>query len=562
MEAFLKEDQISGKVLDHLGLVAATIERLGLINKLDERLPVSKEKGAKATIGQRVSAMILNGLGFIDDRLYMFPEFLKNKPVDRLLGEGLCAADFNDDALGRALDLIHGYGETKLFGELALEIGIQENLLGRSAHIDSSSLSVEGAYVEEEATATTNDVTGDPPAPRVLPKHGYSKDHRPDLKQMVINLATTGQAGFPIWMEAHSGNASDKKILYEATQKMQTFCKQIEQAPAFLYVADSAMYDSCLQGGAATKWLSRVPEQHKADKELLRLHDHDLSWTTLDDDYKICVVHTCYQGVRQRWCIVHSRPAYTREGITLDKRIARTKEEQDKALWHLGNQVFACEADAQKAASAFEKTLKYHTVEWKIDPLLKHKGKGRPATGSVPEIHGYRVLGQLSSDQAKIELLRRQKGRFILATNELDPENLPDTAMLKEYKEQSKTEKGFRFLKDDAFEVSSIFLKKPERITALMMVMTLCLMVYGVAEYKLRQSLLDAQDTLPNQLNKPTQQPTMKWIYRLFHGVSLIRIQVEQHTQEIVINLTSTLRKIIRYFGDHALKIYGLAPTG
>jgi len=77
MEAFLKEDQISGKVLDHLGLVAATIERLGLINKLDERLPVSKEKGAKATIGQRVSAMILNGLGFIDDRLYMFPEFLK-----------------------------------------------------------------------------------------------------------------------------------------------------------------------------------------------------------------------------------------------------------------------------------------------------------------------------------------------------------------------------------------------------------------------------------------------------------------------------------------------------
>ena len=84
METFLEEDQISGKVLDHLGLVAATIKGLGLVDKIDERIPISTEKGAKATIGQRVSAMILNGLGFIDDRLYMFPEFLKNKPVDRL----------------------------------------------------------------------------------------------------------------------------------------------------------------------------------------------------------------------------------------------------------------------------------------------------------------------------------------------------------------------------------------------------------------------------------------------------------------------------------------------
>ena len=556
MEIFLKEEQISGKVLDHLGLVAATIEELRLVKRIDERIPVSKQKGGKTTIGQRVSAMILNGLGFIDDRLYMFPEFLKNKPVDRLLGEGLCAEDFNDDALGRALDKIHEYGETKLFSELAFEIGVEKNLLDKSAHIDSSSLSVEGEYVEQAPAAIQEPSRQ---KQRMLPKHGHSKDHRPDLKQMVINLATTGQAGFPIWMEAHSGNASDKKILYEAAQKMQTFCKQIEQAPAFLHVADSAMYDSCLKGGEEMKWLSRVPEQHKAAKELLQHHDDELSWTQLDNDYKICMVQTRYQGVHQRWCIVHSEPAYRRESITLDKRIMSVKQEQDKALWHLGNQLFACEADAQKAARTFEKALKYHTVEWEIHSVLKHKGKGRPAKGSIPEARGYQVVGQLYRDEQRIELIRCQKGRFILATNELDPETLPDTAMLKEYNEQSKTEKGFRFIKDDTFEVSSIFLKKPERITALMMVMTLCLMVYGFAEYKLRQSLLAAQDTLPNQMNKPTQQPTMKWIYRLFHGVSLIRVRVEQHTQEIVINLTPTLRKIIQYFGSYALKIYGLA---
>ena len=72
MEA-LREDQISGKVLDHLGLVASTIEKLGLVEKIDQRIPISKAKGAKVTIGQRVAAMILNGLGFIDDRLVSSP---------------------------------------------------------------------------------------------------------------------------------------------------------------------------------------------------------------------------------------------------------------------------------------------------------------------------------------------------------------------------------------------------------------------------------------------------------------------------------------------------------
>ena len=51
--------------------------------------------------------MILNASGFIDHRLYLFPEFLKDKPLQRLFGETLQASDFNDDVLGRFLDAIH-----------------------------------------------------------------------------------------------------------------------------------------------------------------------------------------------------------------------------------------------------------------------------------------------------------------------------------------------------------------------------------------------------------------------------------------------------------------------
>ncbi len=102
---FNKHNISSSTVLDHLGLVAATIDKLGISKEIDARLPLSYR--SKTTHGQRVSAMILNGLGFMDDRLYLFPKFLANKPVAKLLGGKVTAADFNDASLGRCLDAIH-----------------------------------------------------------------------------------------------------------------------------------------------------------------------------------------------------------------------------------------------------------------------------------------------------------------------------------------------------------------------------------------------------------------------------------------------------------------------
>lgn len=222
-------------------------------------MPISKEKGAKVTMGQRVAAMILNGLGLTDDRLYLFPEFLKNKPIERLLGEGLKASDFNDDATGRCLDEITNYGTSPFFTEIAFEVGLAESLLESSAHFDTTSLSAFGEYeTDNEDDSNSFKVT-----------HGHSKAHRADLKQMVLNLVTTG-SNFPIWMEAHSGNASDKKILEGGASRMQAFCNLLKSAPTFLYVGDSAFYERCVKEQVTFKWLSRVPERLKAAKQRRR----------------------------------------------------------------------------------------------------------------------------------------------------------------------------------------------------------------------------------------------------------------------------------------------------
>jgi transposase len=223
----LSTDQVKTKALDHLGLLASVIKDIGLVEKIDDLMPISKSMGAKVTMGERVAAMILNGLGFVNNRLYMFSEFLEKKPTAKLLGSHLKASDFTDDALGRCLDEIYKCGVTPLFSKLAFSIGIEQNLLGKSMHLDTTTLSVHGAYEKETE------------GPKLT--YGFSKDHRPDLKQMVLNLATTGKAGFTMWMEAHSGNASDKKILHESAKRIKNLCEQLKEAPSFLYVSDSAM---------------------------------------------------------------------------------------------------------------------------------------------------------------------------------------------------------------------------------------------------------------------------------------------------------------------------------
>ena len=559
-QALFNENQFTGQTLEHLGLISATIEKIGLIEKVDARLPISKQMGAKTTMGQRVAAMILNGLGFIDDRLYMFPQFLDNKPVERLLGEGLKAENFNDDALGRCLDQIYDYGTTKFFSEVAFEIGVEHQLLGRSAHFDTTSLSVFGEYNSEENVVTSDATEGEDKTPINI-TYGYSKDHRKDLKQMVLDLATTGAAGFPIWMEAHSGNASDKKVLQESAQRMRKFCKGLKEAPEFLFVGDSAMYENCVKKAGDMKWLSRVPEKISEAKQWLIQKDEKFEWVFLENGYRITALDSNYGGVQQRWLLVSSEQAYARESKTLDKNIEQEKSEVGKMLWHLGNRSFECPEDAQNTANELVKKLKYHKVSFTVSSVEKYAGKGRPKKEAAMLTCGYKINGTLSKNEEKIEEVRRTKGRFILATNELDHNKLPDKEILPEYKAQSATENGFRFIKGNAFEVSSVFLKKASRIEALMVIMTLCLMVYSLSQYHLRKVLTAANETIPNQIKKPTNRPSMSWVCRLFQGVQLLHIRIGEVTQKIVINLSQITRRIISYFGKRAEFIYGIAGS-
>src|ERR671925_1086951 len=194
------EQTYRSQTLDHLGLVAGMFDELGLGDILDHATHQNPEM-RDLTVGEAVKAMVLNGLGFINQALYLVPRFFQDKPTSRLISLRVTPAQLNDDALGRALDTLYAYGVTELYSLVAATAAAHLGLTPRYAHLDSTSFHVDGRYNSEE----------EPEAEVIHITRGYSRDHRPDLNQGMLELIVEHQAGIPVLMQPLSGNSSDVK---------------------------------------------------------------------------------------------------------------------------------------------------------------------------------------------------------------------------------------------------------------------------------------------------------------------------------------------------------------
>lgn len=538
----VRTTELSTEVIDHHGLVAAVSRDLGISEKINRRIG-SKDPRRKIQPGLATVAMIINGLGFTNRRLYLTPQFFQSKAMECLFEENVCAKDFDDHALGKALDEISDYGSSKLFGEVAFEIAMEQGVLGPKAHLDSTSFALHGEYADNSSEELI-EVT-----------HGYSKDHRPDLKQVMMSLTMSGAANLPIWMEPLNGNSSDKTSFHETIGRVCEFQKQLKTDDDFFWVADSALYvPDKLLACSDINWLSRVPENIKACANLVSVPSGDVQWTKGSNGYEWTEVCSKHGGIKQRWLLVFSQQAYERESKTLMRRIAKEEAECLKACRHLDKQVFGCLSDAEKHVIQLSKKYRYHVLQTIIEPIEKYECRGRPNPLTPKVLAGYRVICTVQKNEEQITSFLNKKGRFILATNQLNQEELPAEKILTQYKEQQSVEGGFRFLKDPWFMVDSFFVKSKRRIEALMMIMTLCLLVYNFAQYRVRKNLRDNNETLPNQLGKPINNPTVKWLFQCMEGISIIKTG----TQAMIANLDDLKCKIIRLFGATACQIYGI----
>jgi transposase len=227
-----------------------------------------------------------------------------------------------------------------------------------------------------------------------------------------------------------------------------------------------------------------------------------------------------------------------------------------KSVFHLSNQRFACEADAQSVVARERKGLPaWLEVHSELVRSEHHTGQGRPRKEAVPTVQ-WPIQATVTVKQPQVEQEARRTACFIVATTILDARILADQELVTTYKEQGSVERGFRFLKDPLFRASSVCVKKPERIVALGLIMVRCFLLYRLAEHRLRTRLAHTAQTLPDQLNRPTARPTRRWIFQCFEGIELLHIHSALGTQSLGLRLKPMPHLVLALLGPPYEKIY------
>lgn len=549
----LKPQEIEIQNIDHLGIVAGIIDSIGIVEIINELIGVEKDE--KVNAGQVVKAMIINGLGFVSKPLYMFPEYFETIACEHLIGTGVKPEYLNDDKLGRVMDKLFIKGLDTIFFIIAVKAAQKFGVSLSTSHLDSSSIHVHGQYntslpevifenqkignnqeLEEIAVKSPKEITI---------TYGYSRDHRPDLKQFIIEMICSGDGDIPIFLKLASGNQADSSCFGQIAVE---YHKQLEVNS--LMVADSALYtESNLKMMSDLQWLCRVPLSIKAAKSLISTIPESEFIDSTIPGYKLVSKTENYAGIEQRWLVVQSQERRESDLRKLTQKITKAESKAVLDLKKLSQERFACEADAIKALSKLSTQFKYHQInESKVTPAKSNK------KDSLNEI-SYQISATVCQDESKINTELLSAGRFIIATNVLDSQELSDDSMLREYKAQQSCERGFGFLKDPLFFADSIFLKSPESIESMGMIMGLCLLVYTLAQRQIRNALKESKSTIKNQLGKATNSPTLRWIFQCFHCIHLITLNQEEH----ISNWNKDRDFILRLLPDDCLRYYQLA---
>lgn len=547
-----KAPQMTVQNLDHLGLVAGIIDQIGIVEKINEI--VGCQPGEIVSPGHAVKAMLLNGIGLVSAPLYLFSKFFEGKATEHLIGQGIKPEHLNDDRLGRVLDKLYLSGLSQTFTIIAAAAADKFHVCLETVHLDSSSFHLHGEYknslpsvlllAESENQGENGEVimnTDEVPLPIYI-TYGYSRDHRPDLKQFILDLICSGDGGIPLFVKLADGNQVDSAVF---GQILSDFKQQLNLDA--LFVADSALYTAKnLVIIKNLKWLSRVPLAVKQAKQLIsQLTESDFK-ESQTSGYKWSQQCSDYAGITQRWLVVESALRREADLRQLEKAVKKSEAEAKQKIKQLSGQKFACGPDAIDAAEQLSKKFKYHQLT---------QIEAREICEKKSSQQFFKVQADLEVDAGVIAGEIQKSGRFVLATNVLDNNELSPDQMLDTYKQQQCAERGFSFLKDPLFFTDSVFIKSSERIESLALIMGLCLLVYTLAQRNLRSRLKQSESFLKNQLGQPTNRPTLRWIFQCFQSVHLLTLE----SLQTISNLTTERLSILKFFPDACRRYYLLS---
>jgi transposase len=321
-------------------------------------------------------------------------------------------------------------------------------------------------------------------------------------------------------------------------------------------VADGALDSAAnLQKLAQThlKWITRVPATVSAAQAVLA-QANPQALTTRHEGYRSHEWTSTYGGIEPRWLRIDSEPRQAQARRTVDQPWRQQSDKERHALKNFCGATCAGEADARQALVTFAQDLQATGLSASpVRTQPRYGQRGRPGPDARPAQVVYQIDGTLASALASRHALIDQHRGVMLATNELDTAQRPPQEVLAGDKGQVRVERGFRLLKDPQCFASSLYLKKPERLMALLMVMTLGLLVDAALEYRLRTALKDHKATCPDPQGKRLQHPTARWV---FHCVVGIHWRCQAGQWPIVLHLTAEHQHVLRLLGPPYMGCY------
>lgn len=514
---------------DHLPLVAAFLERMGLAARINAAVPSEMA----VDLGSVVKLLVLDTLSGRSP-LYRCERFAASVDTGLLLGKEVSPSAFNDTTLGRALDALYAYGTEQLFSQIAyaaatafpLEVDM------RHLHFDTTSVSVWGDYARsEEAGPEELNVT-----------QGYSKDLRPDLKQFLVQMLCV-QRTIPILGGCEDGNASDKTINNAVlTNLSKHMARHGLSEGAFVYIADSAMVtQKNLEALGGNLFITRLPFTYRETERVVSLAVKEGVWADVAQQapstakrktaaYRVCERAVTIEKSSYRAIVVHSDANDKRRQKKLERLLTESREKAGEMLREAEKVEYFCREDAQAAAARLRcEGSPYHYCECAVKEKPTYV-RGRPPKNGERRVAKTRYVleGRLVEREDEVERVREAAGCFVLLTNvptEGEMAHTPEE-VLAAYKEQHGIERNFGFLKDPLI-VNDIFLKRPDRIEVLGFILLLSLLTWSLMEHVMRGHLKRTDSTISGWDRKPTTKPTTFMMTTKFKGVLVAKIAEE-----------------------------------
>lgn len=495
--------QLRHRVLGALPILDCVIERILLERHLTEAL--GNTRYAQAIL------LLLKNIVVERNALYAIAEWAA--PYDPALVYG---GRFGDDVLARALDRLFQTDRASLLTRVVLHAVKADGVDLSQIHQDTTSVKLTGAYEKQQRRA-------------VQLVRGYSKDHRPDLRQLVYELSVTHDGAIPILFKAHDGNRSDDSLHWENWQMLRGLLGRSD----FLYVADSKL---CVSETLLNidrnqgRFITVVPRtrgegedfQAKMQASLVRwekiLAKRSSRKYQRIDLYEVAgSLYQLQEGFRLYW--FRSSEKARRDWNEREEKIAsamaqlRALADPERKKKARTEPKLRKQADAILARFAVEAWVK---VEIAIEEVAKFRQltPGRASSNTVyRKVRRWLPRISCSRDENAIARAELMDGVFPLTTNT----DLDAKAVLRAYKYQPKLEKRHALLKS-GLRVAPIFLKKNSRIEALMFVYFLAQLLCALIERQLRNAMrergLPQIQILPE--DRPSATPTTEQVVRVF----------------------------------------------